>query len=240
MKKKILVFSGAGVSSESGVRTFRDSIDGMWHEFKIDEVCHINGWIKNKQKVLDFYNKRKLELLDILPNKSHFIISDLEKYFDVAVVTQNVDCLHEISGSTNVTHLHGQMNKKRSTLDKSIKYDWDNNPIKIGDKCERGSQLRPDICFFGEMLDPGNLEYSRLVATEADVCIVVGTSMQVSPANLIPFTTKEDCLIYYVDPGDVDFKISDYRMAFFYHIKEKATTGMQKVYDDLIKIYKNA
>jgi NAD-dependent SIR2 family protein deacetylase len=90
------------------------------------------------------------------------------------------------------------------------------------------------------MLDPGNLEYSRRVATEADVCIVVGTSMQVSPANLIPFTTKEDCLIYYVDPSDIDFKVSDYRMAFFYHIKEKATTGMQKVYDDLIKIYKNA
>ena len=238
MKKKILVFTGAGVSAESGIQTFRDLQNGLWYDYKIEDVATPEGWRKDKSKVLDFYNKRRTQLKDVNPNLAHQIIADLEKDFDVTILTQNVDDLHERAGSTNITHLHGELKKARSTVDPSIVVDCSED-INIGDKCPKGSQLRPHIVWFGEMLDPGNLEYSRLVATEADVCIVVGTSMQVSPANLIPFTTKEDCLIYYVDPGDVEFKISDYRMAFFYHIKEKATTGMQKVYDDLIKIYKN-
>lgn len=238
MKKKILVFTGAGVSAESGIQTFRDLQNGLWYDYKIEDVATPEGWRKDKSKVLDFYNKRRAQLKDVNPNLAHQIIADLEKDFDVTILTQNVDDLHERAGSTNITHLHGELKKARSTVDPSIVIDCSED-INIGDKCPKGSQLRPHIIWFSEMLDPGNLEYSRLVATEADVCIVVGTSMQVSPANLIPFTTKEDCLIYYVDPGDVDFKISDYRMAFFYHIKEKATTGMQKVYDDLIKIYKN-
>lgn len=239
MKKKILVFTGAGVSAESGIQTFRDLKNGLWYDYKIEDVATPEGWRKDKSKVLDFYNKRRAQLKDVNPNLAHQIIADLEKDFDVTILTQNVDDLHERAGSANITHLHGELKKARSTFDPSIVIDCSED-INIGDKCPKGSQLRPHIVWFGEMLDPGNLEYSRLVATEADVCIVVGTSMQVSPANLIPFTTKEDCLIYYVDPGDVDFKISDYRMGFFYHIKEKATTGMQKVYDDLIKIYKNA
>lgn len=239
MKKKILVFTGAGVSAESGIQTFRDLQNGLWYDYKIEDVATPEGWRKDKSKVLDFYNKRRAQLKDVNPNLAHQIIADLEKDFDVNILTQNVDDLHERAGSTNITHLHGELKKARSTVDPSIVIDCLGD-INIGDKCPKGSQLRPHIVWFSEMLDPGNLEYSRLVATTADVCIVVGTSMQVSPANLIPFTTKEDCLIYYVDPGDVDFKISDYRMAFFYHIKEKATTGMQKVYDDLIKIYKNA
>ena len=238
MKKKILVFTGAGVSAESGIQTFRDLQNGLWYDYKIEDVATPEGWRKDKSKVLDFYNKRRAQLKDVNPNLAHQIIADLEKDFDVTILTQNVDDLHERAGSTNITHLHGELKKARSTVDPSIVIDCSED-INIGDKCPKGSQLRPHIVWFSEMLDPGNLEYSRRVATEADVCIVVGTSMQVSPANLIPFTTKEDCLIYYVDPGDVDFKISDYRMAFFYHIKEKATTGMQKVYDDLIKIYKN-
>ena len=238
MRKKILVFTGAGVSAESGIQTFRDLKNGLWYDYNIEDVATPEGWRKDKSRVLDFYNKRRAQLKDVNPNLAHQIIADLEKDFDVTILTQNVDDLHERAGSTNITHLHGELKKARSTVDPSIVIDCSED-INIGDKCPKGSQLRPHIVWFGEMLDPGNLEYSRLVATEADVCIVVGTSMQVSPANLIPFTTKEDCLIYYVDPGDVDFKISDYRMAFFYHIKEKATTGMQKVYDDLIKIYKN-
>ena len=239
MRKKILVFTGAGVSAESGIQTFRDIKNGFWYNYKVEDVATPDGWRKDKSKVLDFYNQRRAQLKDVNPNLAHQIIADLEKDFDVTILTQNVDDLHQRAGSTNITHLHGELKKARSTVDPSIVIDCSED-INIGDKCSKGSQLRPHIVWFSEMLDPGNLEYSRRVATEADVCIVVGTSMQVSPANLIPFTTKEDCLIYYVDPSDIDFKVSDYRMAFFYHIKEKATTGMQKVYDDLIKIYKNA
>ena len=238
MRKKILVFTGAGVSAESGIQTFRDLKNGLWYDYKIEDVATPEGWRKDKSRVLDFYNKRRAQLKDVNPNLAHQIIADLEKDFDVTILTQNVDDLHERAGSTNITHLHGELKKARSTVDPSIVIDCSED-INIGDKCPKGSQLRPHIIWFSEMLDPGNLEYSRLVATEADVCIVVGTSMQVSPANLIPFTTKEDCLIYYVDPSDVDFKISENRKPFFKHFRESATTGMQKVYDDLIKIYKN-
>jgi len=238
MRKKILVFSGAGVDKESGVETFRDLKGGLWYNYKVEDVATPEGWEKDRSKVLDFYNQRRAQLKDVNPNLAHQIIVDLEKHFDVTVITQNVTDLHERAGSTNITHLHGELKKARSTVDPSIIVDCFGD-INIGDKCSKGSQLRPHIVWFSEMLNPGDIEYSRRVANKADVCIVVGTSMQVSPANMIPFTTKEDCLIYYVDPGDVDFKVSDYRMAFFYHIKEKASTGMQKVYDDLIKIYNN-
>ena len=238
MRKKILVFTGAGISAESGIQTFRDLINGLWYNYKIEDVATPEGWRKDKSKVLDFYNQRRAQLKDVNPNLAHQIITDLEKFFDVTVITQNVDDLHERSGSTNITHLHGELKKARSTVDPSIIIDCEGD-INIGDKCSKGSQLRPHIVWFSEMLDPGDIEYSRQVANKADVCIVVGTSMQVSPANLIPFTTKEDCLIYYVDPSDVDFKISENRKPFFKHFRESARTGMQKVYDDLIKIYKN-
>jgi len=245
MRKKILVFTGAGVSAESGIQTFRDLNNGLWYDFKVEDVATPEGWKKDRSKVLDFYNQRRSQLKDVQPNLAHKIIADLEKEFDVTVITQNVDDLHERAGSTNVVHLHGELTKARGCMyDQSLELDniidIGYNPINIGDKCPKtGSQLRPHIVWFGEMLDYGNLEYSRKVATMADACVVIGTSMQVTPANMIPFTTKENCLIYYVDPSEVDFKISDYRMAFFYHFQEKATIGMKKVYDDLINTFKN-
>jgi NAD-dependent deacetylase len=237
-KKKILIFTGAGVSAESGIKTFRDSLNGLWGDHDINEVASIDGWIKDKGKVLDFYNIRRSEMISVSPNKGHQIIAELEEHFDVCVITQNVDDLHERAGSSDVTHLHGELGKARSTFDDQIIIDWKGD-LNIGDKCSEGSQLRPAITWFGEMLDTGNLQYAKQKAMEADVCIVVGTSMRVSPANSIPFLTKETTLIYYVDPGEIDFYISDVRNAFFYHINEPATTGMKKVYDDLMSIFIN-
>ena len=237
-KKKILVFTGAGVSAESGIKTFRDSLNGLWYNFDVKEVASIDGWRKDKAKVLEFYNLRRKEMKSVEPNKAHQLIADLEKHFDVTVVTQNVDNLHERAGSTDIVHLHGELGKMRSTYDDSLVYDCDGD-INIGDKCPEGSQLRPHIVWFGEALDSGNLHYSKKKAVDCDVCIVVGTSMQVAPARDIPFLTKENTLIYYVDPGDVDFKLTNVRNAFFYHHKEAATTGMEKVYNDLMNIFIN-
>ena len=237
-KKKILIFTGAGVSAQSEIKTFRDTKDGLWYEFKISEVASIDGWRTNKSKVLDFYNLRRREMLKSVPNKAHEFIAKLEKDFDVTVVTQNVDDLHERAGSTNVIHLHGELTKARSTFDDSIILDCKGD-INIGDRCPEGSQLRPHIVWFGEMLDKGNLEAAKRAAESCDVCVIVGTSMLVSPANSIPFLTKDDSLIYYVDPGDFEMSLPGYRSAFFYHFKEVASTGMEKIYNELNQIYLN-
>jgi len=242
MKKKILIFTGAGISQESGIRTFRDSKDGMWEEFKVEEVASIGGWRKDKVKVLDFYNRRRKELESVHPNDAHKIVTSLEEHFEVSIVTQNVDNLHERAGSTNIIHLHGELTKARGSLyDNKVSpldtiTDIGYNPINIGDLCpQTGSQLRPNIVWFGELLDGSNLETAQDLAKEADICIVVGTSMQVSPANTIPFLTKESALIYYVDPGDADFYVPEYRGSTFFHIKEPASIGMKTVFNKLIK-----
>ena len=235
-KKKILVFSGAGVSKESGIETFRDSKDSLWNNYKIEDVATTDAWRKNRSLVLDFYNQRRTQLKDVHPNLAHQIIADLEKDYDVTLVTQNVDNLHERAGSTNIIHLHGELTKSRSTFPGSTEsYYWPND-INIGDKCPRGAQLRPHIVWFGENLDPINIDKAEAAAGKCDICIIVGTSMQVSPANQIPFLTKEDCIIFYVDPSEKDFYIPEFRNDFFHHIKEPATTGMQKV----LNILKNA
>jgi NAD-dependent deacetylase len=153
MKKKILVFSGAGVDKESGVETFRDSQDGLWNNNKIEDVATPDGWRRNKEKVLDFYNMRRAQLKEVEPNLAHQIIADLENEFDVTVVTQNVTNLHERAGSTKIIHLHGELTKVRSTLDSTLIYDWTED-CNLGDKCEKGSQLRPHIVWFGENLNP--------------------------------------------------------------------------------------
>ena len=234
-RKKILIFSGAGVSQESGVETFRSS-DGLWANHKIEEVATPEGWSKDMEKVLNFYNERRSQMKSVEPNLAHIIISELEKDFNVLVVTQNVDNLHERAGSTDIVHLHGELSKSRSTLDPKLIYDCDGD-IKVGDKCDRGSQLRPHIVWFNEQLDQKNLDKAFNFADEADVCIIVGTSMQVSPANTIPFQTSPNALIYYVDPGPMDFSVPKQRRPFFYHIKEKATTGMSQIKNELKGIF---
>lgn len=238
-KKKILIFTGAGVSAESGIKTFRDSVDGLWYNFDVREVASIEGWKKDKSKVLDFYNKRRSEMKSVEPNKAHQTIAALEEHFDVTIVTQNVDNLHERAGSTNIIHLHGELVKARGCLYENKVSPLDNvidigyNDINIGDKCPvTQSQLRPHIVWFGEVLDFTDLDNAKKAAVDADVCIVVGTSMQVSPANTIPFLTKESAIIYYIDPSVVDFSIPEGRD--FRHLNETASSGMDKVYNDLI------
>jgi NAD-dependent deacetylase len=235
MKNKILVFTGAGVSKESGVDTFRDN-GGLWMNYDIKKVAHIDAWKENPQLVLDFYNMRKNDMIGVTPNLAHKIIADLEKDFDVTVVTQNVDDLHEKAGTTKVIHLHGELSKVRSENSTEFVYPYDKD-IKIGDLAEDGHQLRPYITWFGEDLDWEKVQLAKDAAKDADVCVIVGTSMQVSPANTIPFQTKETALIYYVDPGDVDFYIPGFREYFFYHIQEPATTGMEKIKEELKTVY---
>lgn len=229
--KKILIFTGAGVSKESGIETFRDVEDGLWNNYKIEDVATPDGWRKNRQIVLDFYNQRRAQLNTVEPNLAHKLIASLEKDFEVTVITQNVDNLHERAGSTNIIHLHGELTKSRSTFPGSTEtYDCPGD-INLGDKCPRGSQLRPHIIWFGESLDPIKIKNAETESEKCDICIIVGTSMQVAPANQIPFLTKEDCLIYYIDPNDGDFYIPEFRLPYFKHIKEPATIGMQKVID---------
>ena len=228
--KKILIFTGAGVSKESGIETFRDA-NGLWNNYKIEDVATPDGWRKNRQLVLDFYNDRRAQLNTVEPNLAHQLIASLEKDFDVCIVTQNVDNLHERAGSKNIIHLHGELTKSRSTFPGSTEtYDC-HDDINLGDKCPRGSQLRPNIVWFGESLDPIKIKNAETESEKCDICIIVGTSMHVSPANQIPFLTKEDCLIYYIDPSDIDFYIPEFRLPYFKHIKEPATIGMQKVID---------
>ena len=227
--KKILIFTGAGVSKESGIETFRDSKDSLWNNHKIEDVATIDAWCKNRSLVLDFYNQRRAQLKDVEPNLAHKIIADLEKDYEVTLVTQNVDNLHERAGSTNIIHLHGELTKSSSTFPGSTEiYDCPGD-INIGDKCPRGAQLRPAIVWFGENLNPNNIDKAETAAGDCDICIIVGTSMQVFPANQIPFLTKEDCIIFYVDPSEMDFYVPEFRSEFFHHIKEPATKGMQKI-----------
>ena len=231
-KKKIFVFTGAGISVESGVETFRTDENGLWYNHKIEDVATPDGWRRDKEKVLNFYNQRRSQLKDVQPNLAHKILADLENDYDVTVVTQNVDDLHERGGSTNVIHLHGELKKVRSTLNPNFIYDWEDD-VNLGDKCEKGSQLRPHVVWFGEMLDETLVSKAKDAAKEADACIVVGTSMLVYPANEIPFYTKEETPIYYVDPGDFDFGLPTFRKIFYTHYKETASSGLEKVKNDL-------
>lgn len=239
----IVFFTGAGISAESGVKTFRDN-GGLWEEYKVEDVATKQAWQKNQKLVLDFYNKRHGELDTVEPNAAHKMIAELQatKGFDVEVITQNVDDLHERGGTKDVIHLHGTLLEKRSSFPSSVHkpeivYPWPRGEdIKIGDTCEKGSQLRPNIVWFGENLDTAKLNRAAVVSSNADVFVIVGTSLEVQPAASLMFMTKETCLLYYIDPGDVNVNLTDYRAAFFYHIKEKATVGMRTVIDDILEL----
>ena len=186
MKKKLVVLSGAGISAESGIKTFRDS-NGLWEGHDVMEVATPEGWKRNKELVLDFYNQRRKQALEVKPNDAHVKLAELENDFDVTIVTQNVDNLHERAGSTNVIHLHGELFKSQSTVDPSLVYEMDHWEIKLGDKCEKGSQLRPFIVWFGELVPM--MEPAIKAAQQADIFAVVGTSMLVYPAaGLIQYT----------------------------------------------------
>src|SRR5574344_446117 len=199
--KKIVVLSGAGVSAESGIKTFRDS-DGLWENYPVEEVASIEGWYKNKQLMIDFYNARRHEIEKAEPNEGHKIIASLERDFDVAVVTQNIDNLHERAGSTKVIHLHGEITKARSENDPDKIVEIGYNDIKFGDKASDGYQLRPFIVWFGEAVPKLN-DAAREIQT-ADILIVIGTSLVVYPAAGLVNYTKPGCKIYIVDPKPVN------------------------------------
>lgn len=225
--KKIVVLSGAGVSAESGIKTFRDS-DGLWENYPVEEVASIDGWYKNKELVLNFYNARRHEIERAVPNEGHKIIADLEQDFDVSVVTQNIDNLHERAGSTKVIHLHGEIIKARSENDPDKIIEIGYHDIKLGDKAPDGSQLRPFIVWFGEAVPKLN-DAAREVQT-AEILIVIGTSLVVYPAAGLVNYTKPGCKIYIIDPKPVNA----YGVAAF-HILEKGSEGMKILKEKLLK-----
>jgi NAD-dependent deacetylase len=196
--KKIVVFTGAGVSAESGISTFRDS-GGLWEQYHIEDVATPEAWHRNPDLVLDFYNQRRKQVLTSQPNNAHKAVAELEKKFDVQVITQNIDDLHERAGSSKVLHLHGEIRKSRSTMDSHLVYQIDGWELKKGEKCEKGSQLRPHIVWFGEMV-PAMEEAIHLTA-DADIFLIIGTSLEVYPAANLVMYAKDDCEKYLVDPA---------------------------------------
>ncbi|MDR1543920.1 MAG: NAD-dependent deacylase [Prevotellaceae bacterium] len=197
--KKLVVLSGAGISAESGIRTFRDS-DGLWEKYRIEDVATPEGWRRNQQLVTDFYNQRRKQLLEVEPNFGHIGLAELEKDFDVQIITQNVDNLHEKAGSTKVIHLHGELTKVRSERYENLIYDLspDKYEIKIGDLCEKGYQLRPHIVWFGEAVPL--IEKAAELVSQADILAVIGTSLSVYPAAGLLYHAPMLCKIYYIDP----------------------------------------
>lgn len=224
--KKLVVLSGAGISAESGISTFRDN-NGLWDNYRIEDVATPDGWNRNQELVLDFYNERRKQAADVKPNAAHYALAELEKHFDVTIVTQNVDNLHEVAGSTKVIHLHGELFKSRSTKDPKLVYDMTGWELKKGDLCELGSQLRPHIVWFGEEVPM--MEIAVDMTEQADLFLVIGTSLAVYPAAGLVHYVPIGKRIYIVDPAKPDITLKS-NMIF---IQEKATTGMQT----LIKKY---
>ncbi|HEX8014451.1 MAG TPA: NAD-dependent deacylase [Flavobacterium sp.] len=199
MKKKLVVLTGAGISAESGIKTFRDS-DGLWEGHDVMEVATPEGWNKNQELVLDFYNKRRQQLKEVEPNLGHKILAELEKDFDVYIITQNVDDLHERAGSSKVLHLHGELLKARSTKNRDLILDWTED-LATGDLDGNGNQLRPHIVWFGE--DVPALEEAIAITETADYFAVIGTSLQVYPAAGLISYTYSITPVFYIDPKPI-------------------------------------
>ncbi len=224
--KKLVILSGAGISAESGISTFRDA-GGLWEGHDIMEVASAAGWSKNMELVLEFYNKRRKQSLDCKPNEAHLELARLEEFFDVTVITQNVDHLHEKAGSSKVIHLHGELFKSQSTADPSLVYNMEGWQINPGDTCEKGSQLRPFIVWFGEMVPM--MEPAIDVAIQADIFAVIGTSMLVYPAaGLIQYADK------HIPKYIIDVKIPE--VGFIENLKKiegSASIGTKKMSDEI-------
>lgn len=225
MKKKLVILSGAGVSAESGISTFRDS-DGLWENYNVMEVASIEGWYRNPELVIDFYNRRRKQLATVEPNEAHKIIAELEKDYEVTVVTQNVDNLHERAGSTNIIHLHGELTKVCSDDRKKHVKDMGYETFEFGELAPDGQLLRPFIVWFGE--DVPLIHQAAETVAQADIIIIIGTSLNVYPAAGLLYSAKRDAQIYVIDPKEVQ-PIS--RQVTF--IKEKATIGMKKLLSEL-------
>jgi len=226
---RIVFFTGAGVSAESGIRTFRDS-DGLWEEYRIEDVATPQAFARDPALVLHFYDLRREQVLNANPNAAHRAIADLERHFDVQVVTQNIDDLHERAGSTRVLHLHGEIRKARSTADPSIVVPVNGPSLRPGDRCPKGSQLRPHIVWFGEEVPL--LPVAAAIVEQADVLVVVGSSLQVYPAAGLVHHAPPGCPVHLVDPGEVSLP-----GARFTHWKEKAGHGMPMLAAFLMETY---
>lgn len=226
MKKKLVVFTGAGVSAESGIKTFRDS-GGLWEEFDIMDVATPEAWARQPQIVLEFYNARRKQIIASQPNGAHRAIATLEAHFDVDVITQNIDDLHERAGSKKVLHLHGQIMKSRSSIKRNLLYDIKGDSIEWGEKCEYGSQLRPDVVWFGEQVP--SMSMAEDITAKADVFIVVGTSLNVYPAAGLIYAAPRNSQKYLVDPGDPIFP--DHLKIEW--IKRNASEGMELIFNAL-------
>lgn len=224
----IVLLSGAGISADSGLKTFRDA-GGLWEGHSIDEVALIDGWTQNKQKVLNFYNLRREQAASAKPNEAHYSITELEKKFRVSVITQNVDDLHERAGNSDVLHLHGLLRQARSEIDQDLITDIGAKPIKIGDLAEDGNQLRPNIVWFGEPVP--NIEKASQLVADADIFIVVGTSLAVYPAAGLIHYTKKSISRYIIDPKLPEISLSDE----WTHIQKKAKSGLPQLVNQLTK-----
>lgn len=229
MLPHLVVLSGAGISAESGIPTFRDS-NGLWQNYRLEDVATPEAWQRNPQLVLDFYNMRRREAQKVQPNRAHYVLAELQSDFDVTVITQNVDDLHERAGSKKVIHLHGSLFQMRSTADESLVFDIYDD-MKLGDKCPLGSQLRPHIVWFGELVPL--IETAAKITASADAFVVVGTSLQVYPAAGLIEETRDgipkfivDTKIPYVSP----------RLGFT-PFEGKASQGMERVKEELRRIF---
>lgn len=226
--KKLVILTGAGISQESGIKTFRDS-NGLWENHKIEDVASPEGWEKNPELVLEFYNQRRRQLAEVEPNEAHKLLVKLEEKYDVTIVTQNVDDLHERAGSKKILHLHGQLTKARSTGESKKIFDIGYNDIKLGDKCEEGFQLRPHIVWFGENVP--NMPTADGLAYDSDIFVIIGTSLVVYPAAGLVKWTHMKTPIYVVDPGEIKFVGRADTTTF---IKKTATEGVKELVDKLM------
>ncbi|MBR5352776.1 MAG: NAD-dependent deacylase [Bacteroidales bacterium] len=225
MKKKVIVLTGAGISAESGISTFRDS-DGLWEQYRVEDVATYDAYLRNPELVLNFYNERRRQLFQVKPNEGHRQLVRLEEKYDVHIITQNIDNLHEQAGSTNVLHLHGLLTQARSDRNDDLIIDIGDRDIHLGDKAPDGAQLRPHIVWFGEAVP--NIEPAAELCEKADYFIVVGTSMNVYPAAGLIHYVPRSTPCYLVDPKAVPISRP---ITIF---QEKAGTGVKKVVDELL------
>ncbi|NER17940.1 SIR2 family NAD-dependent protein deacylase [Spongiivirga citrea] len=228
--KKIVVLTGAGISAESGIKTFRDA-DGLWEGHDVMEVASPQGFERNPELVLDFYNQRRRQLLEVKPNKAHVQLAELETTYSIEIVTQNVDDLHERAGSTKVTHLHGELRKVRSTFDEQLVMDWDQD-LNLGDMCEHNHQLRPHIVWFGEMVPM--LDRAIEITQTADILVIIGTSMQVYPAASLVNFVNHETPIFFIDPKP---NVTKSQFSNLTIIEDKATTGVETFINTLSTLY---
>ena len=222
--KKLVVFSGAGMSAESGIKTFRD-MGGLWEQYDVTEVASPLAWENTPGLVMDFYNQRRKQLFECEPNEGHILISKLESVYEVSVITQNVDDLHERAGSTKILHLHGELKKVRSTVDPSLVYEMKDWELKFGDVCEKGSLLRPHIVWFGEAVPA--MEDAISIIKKAEIVIIVGTSLNVYPAaGLIDFV-PDSVPVFIIDPGNPTY----HSKKNITHLQEISSVGLRRFFE---------